>query len=438
MRRREILSTLATTGLGAACWGAPSLVWSNTAPLTLLHEFPGANCHPTGTLILDADTPTPLVKLAIRNPEGGLAQWQSFRFGLAGCAGKVIQVEVPLAGKEGGPTYRPIWSGPFVANRFDDFRAWQPASRSISAGLLRFTVAGKLDNTLYVASMPPNSLPQCMSWIRSLVASHPDWIHDDLPSRVAAGGGPYTCATAPTVKDETGRTISGQPMLGFRIGNDRVGKALAKRRFVVMAGVHPSEDHGPIQLRGFAAEWLTNPALQVLRDTTDLIVYPIVAANGMHAGYRRYEPSADIPTGTDLNRSFDGPTTNLTAKGWRQIFAQDLHADLTRGGLDFHDVSPGQELVWAYHPKETPAGTLAAIRAEHRRVTFFPTTNVGTTMQWVRSNTAAGLHGTAITAEVSDEAGTLADYVDVGARWAWVAKHWMEGGLMGEEGTKKT
>lgn len=438
MQRRRVLGLLPPTvwgrplGVGATALGVGTAARAQAGPaLRLLHDFPGANCHPELSTITDAGSTRPRVHIEVRNPEGGRPMWQAFRFALTGCRYKTIEIEIPLAGKEGKAGFRREWSGPYVASRYDEHDAWQALPRSVANGVLRFTIYGERGDTLYVASMPPNALPQCLSWMNRLVRDHPGWVHDDLPSRRAANLGRYTCGRSPAATDELRRSIPPQPLLGLRVAAAPLGASAGKRRFVIMANVHPSEDHGPLQMRGFVAEWLRSSALEALRTNVDLIIYPLMAANGSFAGYRRHEPMAAHSPGSDLNRQFTGRTANGTALAWRHILARDLDAEFTRGGLDFHDLSAGGKLVWVYHPAATPEATLAAIRAEQPQAGYWVSKNPGTTMSWLRKNTRAGAHATGITAEVSDEAAPLAAYLDVGARWARVCGRWLEAGLMG-------
>ena len=413
--------------LGFAAAAAPLAVTGAPTGLRLLTELPGGNAHPTQTLVVDDGNATPRLRLALRNPEGGLPQWQSFRFGLTGCAGRPVAVQLPLRHKEGGPGVRRAWAGPFWSPRYDDHRGWQPLPREVVDGELRFVVDPGGADTVYVCSMPPNAAPQCRAWIAALRDAHPDWVHDDLASRRAQGLGPYMCGVAPAVRDELGRPLRDQVLWGLRIG---LAQPAPRPRCVAMAHAHPSEDHGPLQLRGFVDAWLTDPSLAALRDSTDLVVYPLLAANGVHGGYRRHEPRPDLPSGDDLNRSFGAQRPPGLSNAWRRIWAQDLPPALTVAGLDFHDVSPGGQLAWAYHPPIVSVEVLDSVRRHHRSIQFQRSTLDDTTMAWLRAHTAAGRRALAFTAEVSDEAGTLDDYARVGADWAQVMRAWHAAGWL--------
>lgn len=432
---------VATSGAPVTASGSPPTI-TLTAPTgaasegsTLeLQEFFGSNVSIADSIVTNPDTATPTVDIVIRNPEGGTAIWQHFRFALVNVAGKTVTVNIDLTDQEGGNTIRSTWSGPYKANTLDDLSAWTPIARSAPAGVLTFDVVGGSDNTLYICSMPPGIRPQAEAWIDDLIATYPGMIHDDLPSRVAAGIGPYACDTAPTVVDELGRTISGEPMMGFRIGNDAVGTPSVKPEICVFSMIHPGEDHGFIQLRGFVNKWLSDAAFATVRGRYNVIVRPIGAPNGGKGGYRRYEPRVGLASGDNLNREWKASSLNGTAQKWLDILDAD-HGETfprVRALIDFHDLAHSSQIVTAYYRAETPNGTelRAIIAAEFTGEQILESVSDDTTTDYFVNTKGVG---PAFTAEVSDQSTGLSGFIDVGAGWANIVKAWHEAGWLGAD-----
>ena len=413
---------------------APTGSASGGLPLTLLSDFQGANCSAASTVITNAESTTPTVDLVMRNPEGGTALWQHFLFGLSGCAGKTITVNVDLTNKEGGTTILSTWSGPYRSTTMDDWQAWTAMSRSASLGVLTFTVTGGADDTIYISSMPPNTRGQMESWMSYLESTYPSYIHDDLPSRVAQAGDAYVVDIAPTVVDELGRSSSNQPMFGFRVGDDTVETPQQKKRMVLMSSRHPGEHHGFLQLQGYIDRWLTStdPLVVEARQRVELWVYPQQAVNGIALGYRRHEPRVGFAAGDDINREWKANSLNDIADYWREVFNTDhgVGYDLVEGMVDFHDLSYSTQLITYYYRTETPNLTAlrAVIDAKFTGELGLSSSNTDTATDWFVNTKGIG---PSFTAEVSDEATSLAGFRDVGGDWAEITAEWYDEGLLG-------
>lgn len=400
---------------------------------TLLSDIHGANCSPTGTTITNPTTLNPVVDLVMRNPEGGTYMWQHFLFGLSGCAGKTITVNVSLANKEGGTTILSTWSGPYKANTMNDWQAWTPIARSATAGVLTFTITGD-DDTVYISSMPPNTRGQMESWMSYLESTYPSFMHDDLPSRIAQGGDAYVVDIAPTVVDELGRTSTNQPMFGFRIGDDTFGTPKQKKRMILMSSRHPGEHHGFLQLQGYIDRWLTSsdPLIVEARKRIELWVYPQQAVNGIALGYRRHEPRVGFAQGDDINREWLPNSLNDIADYWREVFNTDhgVGYDLVEGMIDFHDLSYSTQLIVYYYRAETPQLTelRAVIDSKFTGEISSASNNENTATDWFVNTKGVG---PSFTAEVSDEATSLTGFRSAGGTWADITAEWQNQGLLG-------
>lgn len=416
---------------------APTGAASSGLPLTLLWNFAGANASNAGTVITGAETATPTVDLVMRNPEGGAALWQHFLFGLQNpdAVAKTVTIDVDLTAKEGGTGILSTWSGPYQAPNMTDHTAWTPIARSAAGGVLTFTVTVPGNSSVYISSMPPNTDGQIMSRIAALEAAFPSMIHDDVDSRIAENAGPYIVDIAPTVTDDLGRSISGKPMRGFRVGNDAVGTPKQKRRVLFFANRHPGEHHGTFQLFGALWEWLTStdPLVVAARDVIEIWVYPAHAVNGIEAGYRRHEPRVGFAQGDDINREWRTNSQNHIAVQWINLLKVDHGNDFGRVEMviDFHDLAYSTQLLVYYYRTETPnlAALRAVIDAEFTDELPLSTSNTDTATDYF-VNTVGTL---AFTAEVSDEATSLAGFEAVGAGWARIVSKWNDANLIGTD-----
>lgn len=399
----------------------------------LLTNFAGSTISAALSSIAGGSTSTPVATLVNRTPEGGsTAEWQTARGGFSGLASKAITVNIDCSKKNGGVP-RSAYSGPWVNSSINNHEGWVSvaSTRSISGDTLSFVIDGNVfGDTVYWAFMPPNTGPIALSWMQQLLAAHPDLVHDDMPERLSAGIAPFTLGTLPTARDETGRTIPGQPMYGVRIGDDSIGVPGRKPRVLLLAGVHPGEEHGPLVLRGFVHEWLTAPGMATIRQSHELWVYPHIAANGSWAGYQRHEPYWALPGGSDLNRGWSGTTSNGSALAWRNMLAARHHGPYTPmvSCIDCHDMSPGGGAPWYYWRDPEPRAEIkATFLAEFPAGVWHRTTNSDSTSRFMRDPTG---YDTPFTMEVTDENGTPADYAAVGAGIARMVERQRAGGLL--------
>ena len=251
---------------------------------------------------------------------------------------------------------------------------------------------------------------------------------------MALGSTAYKCDTAPTVLDELGRTISGEPMMGFRVGNDAVGVPSLKPEICLFSMLHPGEDHGFIQLRGFMDKWLTDSTFATVRNSFNLVVRPIGAPNGTKGGYRRYEPRAGFASGDNLNREWKSSSLNGTSQKWQDILDADhgITFPRVRALVDFHDLSSGSQVAFYYYRAESPNITAlrSVVEAAIPGIASVSSTNDSTTTDFFVNTKGVG---PSMTGEVSDQSASLPGFMAVGAGWASTVKGWFEAGLLGAD-----
>lgn len=403
------------------------------APTVLLADFAGANANTTLSSITNPTSSTPTIAIRVRSPDD--SEWQQWLFGLSGVAGKTLTVQILLTEKEDDPdAYLGSWEGPWWStDKANGYTGWTNVAWSqVSGDRVTFTVSPGANDTIYLASMPPQTTDTTAAWIAELEAAHPTLIHDDLPSRVALGGAAYTCALSGTGTDENGRTISNLPLYGFRVGNDSTGTQ-PKRRLVVFSGAHSGEWYGGAQLRGFIDEWLTGTYAATLLADFDLYVYPLHSIKGNYLGFRRNEAAASLVNSADANREWaDGDTTLATVVQWQAILDADhgVAHSAVRGFFDFHDGKNVSDTAWFYYftgqTGFTEFGALVA--AENAEIVpAFSAIASGTTSQyWMGKGV-----NFAWTCELADEKSTYAEVMDYGAAYARAVKTAEDAGMLG-------
>lgn len=412
---------------------APTGTATAGTPTVLLADFAGANANTTLSSITDPSSSTPTIVIRNRSPDD--SEWQQWLFGLSGVAGKTLTIQILLTEKEDDPdAYLGTWEGPWWStNKANGPTGWANVAWSqVSGDRVTFTVSPGANDTIYLASMPPQTTDTTAAWIAELEAAHPTLIHDDLPSRVALGGAAYTCALSGTGIDENGRTISNLPLYGFRVSNDATGTQ-PKRRLVVFSGVHSGEWYGGAQLRGFINEWLTGTYAATLLADFDLYVYPLHSIKGNYLGFRRNEAATSLVNSADANREWaDGDTTLATVVQWQGILDTDHGAahSAVKGFLDFHDGKNVSDVAWFYYftgqTGFTEFGALVA--AENAEIVpAFSAIASGTTSQyWMGKGV-----NFAWTCEMADEKSTYAKAMGYGAAYARAVKTAEDAGMLG-------
>lgn len=310
----------------------------------VLTGFSGCNVSAASSSVTNGGTSTPTVNLVPYNADPLETIWQQWLAGASDVAGKDVNFSVNLTNKETDSSVASTYDGPWWATAPDALTWTKVSSYNVAGGFMTFTVSPGAASTIYVASVPPHTLPRTLAWIQNLASTYSTLIHDDLTPRVRKAVGAYICGQSGTHRDDLSRTVSSLPMYGFRIGNDSAGPQApnAKREIIVFCGVHSGEWHGFHQLQGFIDEWLTNSALSALRDNVNLYVYPAQSVGGMELGFRRAEAINSTVTSYDVNREWgDADGTVPTVAAWQDIIDEQHGVVLHNvvGFIDFHDAT---------------------------------------------------------------------------------------------------
>jgi hypothetical protein len=404
-------------------------------PTTIEADFAGANANLSTSTVTNPTSSTPLVTIFVRSPDD--AEWQQHQYKLVGVANKTVKNRVKLTGKEDDPdAYLGTYQGPWwSADPSAGPEGWTLCSwTQVSGDYIEFDIEPGANDTIYVASLPPQNEVTVLAWIQELAAAHPTLVHDDVPSSVAFGGDPYVCALSGSGADENGRSITNRPLYAFRIGNDSLG-TFPKRIVELWSGVHSGEWNGLLQLRGFASVLFDPAYSDDLLSRFDFVVRPLHSIKGNYLGFRRNEAAASIVNHADANREWaDGDTTLATVVQWQGILDFDYgvtHSDNVFGFFDFHDGKNVSQKAWMYQYDSQPniAEWAALVDAENSDINAADLTGTnGTTQQyWVNKGVPF-----AWTCELADEKSTVAEVMAFGEAYARALIGADDAGMLGE------
>lgn len=308
--------------------------------------FSGCNVSPASSNVTNGDTSTPTVNLVPFNADPLESIWQQWFAGVSDVAGKVPNFSVSLTNKETDSALAATYDGPWWATTPDALTWTKVSSYSVAGGFLTFSINAGANSTIYVASVPPHTLPRTLAWLNYLASTYPTLVHDDLRPRVRKALGAFICGQSGTHKDDQSRTVSALPMYGVRYGNDSAGAQLpnGKRELIVMCGTHAGEWHGFMMLQGFDEEWLSSTTAKGIaaRNNINVYVYPAQAVGGMELGFRRAEALNSTSSSQDMNRKWgDGDGTVPTIAAWQDILDEQHGVALHNvvGQVDFHDAT---------------------------------------------------------------------------------------------------
>lgn len=401
-----------------------------------LTDFPGYNHHPTSSTIIDPDSATPTVNIVVYNPDPTEVAWQQSVTGIGGVSGKTLNVNISLANKETSSSYGPNYEGPYVSATHDAVDWTNIPSYTEDGTNLSFQVVVPPGQTnVYIATLPPMNKGVALSWMNSLANEFPSYIHDDLPMRVRAGIGPYIQGLTPLARDQDNRTISGEPMYGFRIGNDAAGpqSPIAKRWIILLCTVHAMEFGGWHQMRGFVRRLLTGPDSAALLANNNIAVYPIMSGNANSLGYRRQEAVNSSTDAYDANRYWgDGNGTVPSIALWQDIMDENhgIFLHNVAAVFDWHDattLTTNGTAYWNYQSGMSDQGAIEAIfTAIDPELVGVQSSVTGTTNEFFFSKGVK----MPITCESVDEAYTVAGLEDLGAAYCDGLADIIEAGLL--------
>jgi hypothetical protein len=152
-----------------------------------------------------------------------------------------------------------------------------------NASLDRFTFSNTnpfAQDRVYVAYGLPYPKSRTDSHTASLVDS--PWVSPTL-----SGDADFVIGQSPGGVDDLGRVIAPQDMYGYKI-TDPNGGAIAKKKVVLLGGVHANETLGNFTLEGLVDFLVSDEAeAAILRKYAEFYVYPMANPDGRLAGYNR-------------------------------------------------------------------------------------------------------------------------------------------------------
>lgn len=237
-------------------------------------------------------------------------------------------------------------------------------------------------DTVYVAMNFPWRIAYTADWIATISGSA---YVSEPPSSSGAGFVFHTrSATTNGATAGVGDAIPAQPLYSLKISSGGLAPdGTAKRKMVLMAGMHAAEDVGNYALQG-AVEFLISADAQAatVRSWFDVFVYPMVASAGRAGGGQRldFENANKL---RDVNREWAG-TLLETIEAHKTAIAADAGATV-HVTFDFHGTH--YEAAYDYHVGPTQATWTTAIR------TYIPghpisdlSGTAGTSAKWAVDN----------------------------------------------------
>lgn len=152
-----------------------------------------------------------------------------------------------------------------------------------NAALDRFSFSNNspfAQDRVYVAYGLPYPKSRVDSHTASLIGSQ--WVSPTL-----SGDANLVIGQSPGGVDDLGRVIAPQDMYGYKI-TDPNGGAIAKKKVVLLGGVHANETLGNFTLEGLVEFLVSDDAeAAILRKYAEFYVYPMANPDGRLAGYNR-------------------------------------------------------------------------------------------------------------------------------------------------------
>lgn len=237
-------------------------------------------------------------------------------------------------------------------------------------------------DTVYVAMNFPWPIAYTAAWIATISGNA---YVSEPPSSSGAGFVFHTrSATTNGATAGVGDVIPAQPLYSLKISSGGLAPdGAAKRKMVLMAGMHAAEDVGNYILQG-AVEFLVSADAQAatVRSWFDVFVYPMVASAGRAGGGQRldFENANKLK---DVNREWAG-TLLETIEAHKTAIAADAGATV-HVTFDFHGTH--YQEAYDYHIGPTQATWTTAIR------TYIPghpindlSGTAGTSARWAVDN----------------------------------------------------
>lgn len=256
-------------------------------------------------------------------------------------------------------------------------------------------------DTVYVARSWPRSVTRVGQQIEALAAAHPALIQP-APSAsaftpTATTGFPaqaYVAAEIDPKTDELGRSVPATPLYALAIDDRNYGpKPLTA---VITAGIHSGEDLGELAMWEFL-DFLCGDSAEAisLRQTTRVLVYPLVNPAGRYAGYWRGEPGTTIDPNREWRTAM--PAVDCVAKAKPVILNDAEGAIPVAWAFDFH-ASPGgggalQLGIYSNQPPTLEFDRLVRERYPTGKWAYYGATSPPVATSPTLSDTLRGFHG---------------------------------------------
>lgn len=314
------------------------------ADIEIFDQYEGGNADMARTIVTSQETATPSITLYARpgvrteSDSGSESIFYTMAFCVTGIGNKTpifrfnIDDSAPYSvyGSVGWPSDWRCWYS-------YDNESWQRMANSSVVGNFQEVSHSSAftGDTVYLATRPP--------YTHSMMKAHTEAIKlNPLVSEPhsSAGNGYVFGQSVATTRDGDGWPVPALDLVSYRISNDmeRPFDGTAKRRAVLIARQHASEDQGSWQLQAFVDFLLSGgePANSLLRDW-EFFVYPMVNVSGvwgnahrgtLQEGRRDEDPNRDWPGG-------DTSGTLQVVTETRLAIAQDT-GNVINAFMDFH------------------------------------------------------------------------------------------------------
>ena len=260
--------------------------------------------------------------------------------------------------------------------------------------------------SVWIASQTPWLPSYTLPWIESLESSG---YVSEAPSSLGAS---YQFNTRVACVDELGGAIPALPLYSFKISAPGLAPdGTAKRKMVLLSGVHSSEDISNYVLKG-AVDFLVSAdsLAATVRAWFDVFVYPMVGASGRYGGGTRTDFQSGYVDG-DLNRHWHDATHDALNKHKTAIQADC--GDTFQVLLDFHGMHNSTNPYNFVQAESDTATWQPAIQAYRVGLPMTSWNTAGTSNYWASNSKGVDI---SVTPEFPFYNGrTMADTLDYGA-----------------------
>lgn len=243
-----------------------------------------------GVIVLDADFDSGSLDKAASSVSGNLVtlagrdnyntgDWKWLYFSAEGVAGQQVTFRIGDNFDTGGSSL----VGHKMVYSYDqqNWFFFENNVRNSALDTFTFSKTGAFtEDRVFVAYGLPYPQSRVIAHTNSLVSS--PWVSPTL-----SGDSNLVIGQSPGGVDDLGRTITPQDMFGYKI-TDPSGGAIAKKKVVLIGGVHANETLGNFTLEGLVDFLISDEAeAAILRKYAEFYVYPMANPDGRLAGYNR-------------------------------------------------------------------------------------------------------------------------------------------------------